>query len=91
MGLVEALGAPRASEGPVDPPKAPQAPLGVPRAVERGFSRPILADSENGLYSHRLLVRPDADLDGSFVAFDVEELDYIVLSGWLYTIEDDQP
>lgn len=56
-----------------------------------GLVRAVQADSENGVYSHELLVQPDADLDGSFVAFDVDAGELITLNGWLYLIEDIEP
>lgn len=91
MSRPEGPGAPPGDEPAASLETLAGALLSVSEASSRGFTRSILADSENGLHSHRLLVRPDADLDGSFLAFDVEELDYLIINGWLYTIEEDRP
>lgn len=56
------------------------------QAAERGFTRPILADG--GPYSLELLIRDDADLDGEFEAYDLNEHDLLRVRGWLFSIEE---
>ena len=40
------------------------------------------------MYELSLLVKPDADLDSEFVAWDLDEQEFINVNGWLFTIED---
>lgn len=54
-------------------------------AKQRGLTREILA--EGGDYVLDLMVRPDADLDGTFEAYDLDEGDFITINGWLFVIE----
>lgn len=51
-----------------------------------GFTRELLA--EGGDYSLHLLVTPEADLDGSFKAFDCDECEMLRVNGWLFIFED---
>lgn len=59
-------------------------------AILNGYTREIIADS--GLdYTLHLFVKPDADLDGSFKAYDADECEWVRVSGWNFTIEDVEP
>lgn len=53
-----------------------------------GLTKQVYADSDGGLYSHELLVSPEADLDSTFLAFDLDAGELIAVNGWLYLIED---
>ncbi|MES2903310.1 MAG: hypothetical protein V4696_03915 [Pseudomonadota bacterium] len=55
-------------------------------ALEAGLTREVGA--EGGCYSLLLLVSPDADLDSTFRAFDVDQGEFINVNGWLFDIED---
>ncbi len=55
-------------------------------AVLRGFTREIIATSS--AYDLHLLVKPDADLDGSFTAFCTDEMEMIRVNGWACEITD---
>jgi hypothetical protein len=56
-------------------------------AILQGFTRAVIADS--GRETLTLLIKPDADLDGCFDAWDTDEQEFIVVNGWLFTVEDD--
>ena len=56
-------------------------------AMLSGYTKLILANAAE--YNLTLLVRPSADLDGSFRAFCVDENEYITVNGWLFNIEED--
>ena len=51
-----------------------------------GFTREVIAGG--GMYTLELLVRPGADLDGRFRAWDMNEQEFITVNGWLFAIED---
>lgn len=53
-----------------------------------GLTRLVHADSDGGLYSYELLVSPEADLDSTFLAFDLDAGELIAVNRWLYLIED---
>lgn len=40
-----------------------------------------------GMYDLHVLVKPDADLDGQFIAFDCDEQEFIRVNGWLFVYE----
>ena len=51
------------------------------QAFARGFTeRYFISDGE---YDFDVLIRADADLDGEFNAFDLNEGDYIRIRGWM--------
>lgn len=39
-------------------------------------------------YDLVIMVRPDADLDGTFTAWDEDEHEFIRVNGWLWTFEE---
>lgn len=51
-----------------------------------GYTKPIMA--AYGTYELSLLVKPDADLDDRFEAFDRDECEMIRVKGWVAVIED---
>lgn len=55
-------------------------------AVRLGFTRHVYCDG--GLVSFAALVKPDADLDGTFRAFDTDNQEWLNVNGWLFLIED---
>ena len=54
-------------------------------AVLNGYTVEINAACDR--YDLALLVKPDVDLDGLFKAWDMDEQEYIMVSGWLFTTE----
>lgn len=55
-------------------------------ALDAGFTRELFASSsEVDLY---LLAKPDADLDGAFLAWDDDGDELIKVNGWLFEIEE---
>lgn len=54
--------------------------------ANEGFTRRIVA--ENSLYILDLLIRPGANLDGTFMAWDIDEEKFIKVNGWVFAIED---
>lgn len=54
-------------------------------AILSGYTREVLA--EGGAYSLHLFIRPDADLDGTFEAYNADECEFIRVNGWLFTFE----
>jgi hypothetical protein len=55
-------------------------------AMPKGFTRHIYAIS--GEHELDLMVDPNADLDGTFKAWDVEFDEMLSVNGWLFTIEE---
>lgn len=55
-------------------------------AMAKGYTREVWAESDE--YTLNLLVKPDADLDGAFRAFDIDESEFLKVNGWLFAIED---
>lgn len=56
------------------------------QAHTKGYTKAITADG--GPYTLSLLVKPDADLDSRFTAFDVDASEFIAINGWLFTTEE---
>ena len=56
-------------------------------AERQGFTREVLADAPDGGILLHFLIKPDADLDGSFIAFCIDEMEYIRVNGWLFEFE----
>lgn len=54
-------------------------------AMAKGYTQEVWA--EGGDYSLPLLIKPDADLDGTFRAFDLDECEWINVNGWNFTIK----
>lgn len=55
-------------------------------AILAGYTRELLA--EGGPYSLHLFVKPDADLDDAFKAYDADECEFIRVNGWMFTFEE---
>lgn len=51
-----------------------------------GFSRQVVLDNGQGA-SLFVLVHPLEDLDGLFKAWDMDAQEWIVVNGWLWTVE----
>lgn len=58
----------------------------IQKALAKGYTRRITADSSE--YTLDLLVNPEADLDGRFKAFCMDELEWLKVNGWLFTFEE---
>lgn len=58
------------------------------QAIVDGFTRRIELDG--GPYTLDLLVHPQADLDGTFEAYDLDEGDFITVNGWLFVVTNEQ-
>lgn len=56
-------------------------------AVLQGYTKEVTVESENGQYSLLLLIKPDADLDDAFTAWDMEGQEFIRVYGWLWSVE----
>lgn len=55
-------------------------------ALDAGFTRELFASSSD--YDFFLLAKPDAELDGTFRAFDTDAGEWIKINGWLFEFED---
>lgn len=55
-------------------------------AVLDGYTREVFATT--GAIDLYLLIKPDADLDGTFRAWDMDEQEFVRVNGWLFIIED---
>lgn len=53
-----------------------------------GYTKELMALSSNGQYDLHIMVKPDADLDGTFKAFCTAEMEYVRINGWNWTFED---
>lgn len=51
-----------------------------------GFTKEVFAESDE--YDLYLLVKPDADLNGTFKAWDTDEQAFVSVNGWLFSISD---
>lgn len=54
-------------------------------AVLAGYTKEVLA--EGGCYCLSLLIQPDADLDGTFKAWDMDSQGWIRVNGWNFSFE----
>ena len=54
-------------------------------ALAKGFTRRIWADSSD--CSFDCLIKPEADLEGRLMAFDVENNEWVRLNGWMFDID----
>ena len=53
-------------------------------AVLEGYTREVVATTaDHDLF---LLVKPDADLDGIFRAWDMDNQEWLLVNGWMYEI-----
>lgn len=57
-------------------------------ARTQGYTRAVVADCD--LHTLELLIKPDADLDGTFRAWDRDQQEWLRVNGWLFVIEDDE-
>ena len=55
------------------------------QAIDKGYTRSCIADADE--YTLYLMIKPDADLDGRFTAYDTECDEYIRVNGWMFTFE----
>lgn len=55
-------------------------------AVLEGFTYEIHGESSQ--YSLYLLVKPGTDLDSRFRAWDMDNQEFIIVNGWLFSFED---
>lgn len=51
-----------------------------------GYTREVLADC--GQHTLSLLVMPGQDYDDTFKAWDLDEDEYVIVNGWLWTFEE---
>ena len=59
------------------------------KALSREFTRELWAINAHGC-EFRFFVRPDADLDSTFTAWDADELEFCRVKGWLFSFEEAQ-
>jgi hypothetical protein len=64
---------------------SPVAFLSEARALALGYVRRIYV--ENATECADLLVKPNADLDGRFKAFSLDDETWVIVSGWLFEID----
>ena len=55
-------------------------------ATIQGFTRKVVADCDQ--YTLFLLVKPETEFDDRFKAWDMDEQEFIIVNGWLFTVED---
>ncbi|WP_103727510.1 hypothetical protein [Novosphingobium sp. HII-3] len=56
-------------------------------AIAAGYTDAVIADCS--MYTLELLIKPGADLDGSFAAFNRNEREMLTVNGWLFDISPD--
>lgn len=56
-------------------------------AILAGYTQELMAYSDTICIELHLFVKPDADLDGKFTAYDADECEFIRVNGWLFTFE----
>lgn len=54
--------------------------------IPSNFTRRLFGTSDGG--DLELLCNPESDLDGSFVAYDVDNRETLIVHGWLFIFED---
>jgi hypothetical protein len=52
-------------------------------AVLDGFTKEYMAECDIDAFP--ILVKPDADLDGTFTAWNMDDQEFIRINGWLWT------
>ena len=55
-------------------------------AMLDGYTQEVHAIADEGLELY-LLVKPDTDFDGHFSAWDMDEQEFLLVTGWMFTIE----
>lgn len=60
--------------------------IGEEIARERGFTRLVQIEGLDGGFEG--LVRPTSDLDGLFMAYDLDNAEWVRVTGWNCSIED---
>lgn len=55
-------------------------------AILDGYTQEVHAFAGEGLELY-LLVKPHTDLDGHFRAWDVDAQEFILVTGWMFSIE----
>lgn len=55
-------------------------------ATLHGFTREVVADCDQ--YTLFLLVKPETEFDDRFKAWDMDGQEFIMVNGWLFTVED---
>ena len=58
----------------------------IDHAIARANGFTLRIEAESDYHSLDLLVKPDADLDGTFRAFCMHERKYLNVNGWLFSI-----
>lgn len=61
---------------------------GAAQARAKGFTRRVYIDG--GMEGFEGLIKPDTDLDGQFKAWDLDEGEWLTVSGWLVDVENSQ-
>lgn len=57
------------------------------KAAAKGYTRHVILSGEGAVFE--AMIEPDADQDGAFTCFDIDNQEWIVVSGWLIdSIED---
>jgi hypothetical protein len=72
---------------PSEPRLTNRPPCSEAPAIAAGFAKPVIADSS--MHTLELLIKPDADLDGTFAAYDHGESEMLSVNGWLFSISPD--
>jgi hypothetical protein len=72
---------------PSEPRLTHRPPCSEAAAIAAGFTKPVIADSS--MHTLELLIKPDADLDGTFAAYDRGESEMLSVNGWLFSISPD--
>jgi hypothetical protein len=55
-------------------------------AILAGFTREVMANSDAG--EMHIFIKPDADLDGRFKAYNADDCEWVVLNGWLWSFDE---
>lgn len=53
-------------------------------AIAAGYTKAVIAESSQ--HTLELLIKPDADLDGTFEAYDRSESEMLFVNGWMFDI-----
>jgi len=53
-------------------------------AMQMGYTQEITAANDHGC-EFRLLVRPGDDLDGVYSAWDMDEMEFVRINGWMFS------
>ena len=55
-------------------------------AITAGYTKEVIASC--GCSDLHIFIKPDADLDSRFKAYDADECEFIWVNGWVCTFED---